>query len=40
MAEKLGIFESTLRHHLEKLKREGVIKREGADKGGKWVVVE
>lgn len=40
MAKQLGISEGSLRHHLEKMKRDGLIKREGSDKGGKWVVIE
>jgi len=40
MAKKLNITEGSLRHHLEQLKNAGIIRREGADKGGKWVIIK
>ena len=40
MAKQLSITEGSLRHHLEQLKNAGVISREGADKGGKWLVIK
>jgi ATP-dependent DNA helicase RecG len=40
MAEKLNLTEGSLRHHLEYLKNKGFIRREGADKGGKWVIIK
>jgi predicted HTH transcriptional regulator len=40
MVKQLKITEGSLRHHLEQLKAKGIIRREGADKGGKWVVVK
>jgi ATP-dependent DNA helicase RecG len=39
MAEQTGIPYGGLRHHLEKMREEGLIRREGADKGGKWIVI-
>jgi len=39
MADQIGISESSLRHHLETMKSENIVRREGADKGGKWIVV-
>jgi DNA-binding transcriptional ArsR family regulator len=40
MTEQAGLPYGGLRHHLEKMREEGLIRREGADKGGKWVVIE
>jgi predicted ArsR family transcriptional regulator len=40
MAESLGINRSAISKHLKKLQEEGVIRREGPDKGGKWIVVK
>ncbi len=39
MAEALGINRSAVSKHLKKLQDEGIIKREGPDKGGKWVII-
>ena len=39
MVKTLNITEGSLRHHLEQLKIASIIRREGGDKGGKWVVV-
>ncbi|MDR2890576.1 MAG: putative DNA binding domain-containing protein [Alistipes sp.] len=39
MVERLNVSEGSLRHHLEKMKRDGLIRHEGSAKGGKWVVV-
>ena len=38
MAERLGINRSAISKHLKKLQEEGTIRREGPDKGGKWVI--
>lgn len=38
MAESLGINRSAVSKHLKKMQTEGLIKREGPDKGGKWVI--
>jgi len=40
MVRQLGISEGSLRHHLERMKSENLIKREGSDKGGKWIIIE
>ncbi len=39
LSEELQINPSAVQKHIEKLKREGVISREGSDKKGIWVVV-
>ncbi len=39
MVEQLNVSAGSLRHHLEKLKRDGFIRHEGPAKGGKWVVI-
>ena len=39
MAESLGINRSAVSKHLKKLQADGRIKREGPDKGGKWVIL-
>ncbi|OGI05920.1 MAG: hypothetical protein A2Y40_07750 [Candidatus Margulisbacteria bacterium GWF2_35_9] len=36
----LGKSDATIKQHLEELKRENIIKRIGATKGGHWEVVE
>lgn len=35
-----GRTEDSIRHYLRKLTKAGIIKREGAKKNGKWVVVD
>ena len=39
MAESLGINRSAVSKHLKKMQEEGTIKREGPDKGGKWIIL-
>ena len=39
MAEALGINRSAVSKHLKKMQEDGIIKREGPDKGGMWVVL-
>lgn len=39
LAEIIGITQKAIEKHLAKLKAEGVIKREGPDKGGSWIVL-
>lgn len=39
MAETLGINRSAISKHLKKMQENGIIKREGPDKGGRWVIV-
>ena len=38
MAESLGINRSAVSKHLKKLQEEGLIRREGPDKGGQWII--
>ena len=40
IAQTLGINRSAVSKHLKKLQDEGVIRREGPDKGGKWIIVK
>lgn len=39
LSEALKINSSAVQKHLEKLKNEGVISREGSDKKGNWKVI-
>lgn len=39
MAETLGINRSAVSKHLKKMQEDGIIKREGPDKGGKWIIL-
>lgn len=39
LAEAIGITDKAIEKQLAKLKADGSIKREGPDKGGKWVVI-
>ena len=34
------ITRSTIQKHIENLKSKGIIRREGADKGGKWIIIK
>ena len=38
MAETIGINRSAVSKHLKKMQEEGIIRRVGPDKGGKWVI--
>ena len=38
LAETIGITDKAVEKHLAKLKVEGLIQRDGPDKGGKWIV--
>lgn len=40
MAETLGINRSAVTKHLKKMQETGIIRREGPDKGGHWVIIE
>ena len=40
MAERLGINRSAISKHLKKLQENGIIRREGPDKGGKWCIIK
>jgi Fic family protein len=39
LADVIGITAKAVEKHLAKLKSEGLIKREGPDKGGSWIVL-
>ena len=38
LSDAIGITEKAIEKQLAKLKTEGLIKREGPDKGGSWIV--
>ncbi len=40
IAQTLGINRSAVSKHLKKMQDEGMIRREGPDKGGKWIIVK
>ena len=40
MAEIIGVNRSAISKHLKKLQNDGIIRREGPDKGGKWIIVK
>ena len=40
LVSQLGISESTIRRAIRKLRTNGLIQREGANKNGKWVVLK
>ena len=40
MAEALGINRSAVSKHLKKMQDDGIIRREGPDKGGKWIILD
>jgi predicted HTH transcriptional regulator len=39
MAEKLGISSDLAKYYIDKLKKNNLIKREGSDRGGIWIVL-
>ena len=39
MADAIGVERSTVARAIAKLKREGILRRIGPDKGGHWEVV-
>ncbi len=39
LARKLSVSSRTIRRDLDKMKSLGIVKREGGDYGGKWVVI-
>jgi predicted HTH transcriptional regulator len=39
IANKLDVSSKTIKRDIQKLKNEGIIKRIGPDKGGKWSVL-
>ena len=40
LAENIGVTPKAIEKHLAKLKADGVIQREGPDKGGKWRILQ
>ena len=40
MAERIGINRSAISKHLKKLQEDGIIRRKGPDKGGKWEIID
>lgn len=39
MAATLGINRSAVSKHLKKMQEDGTVRREGPDKGGKWIIL-
>lgn len=39
LAKLLGITSDDVKYHIQKLADEGIIKREGSDRAGKWVII-
>ena len=40
IAEELNLTKDGIIWQIKKLKSQGIIRREGADKGGKWVIIQ
>ena len=40
LSEKLGISLNGIKYHIKKLNGDGVLKREGTNRSGKWIVIE
>jgi ATP-dependent DNA helicase RecG len=40
LSKEIGINRSAIQKHINNLKIKGIIRREGAEKGGKWIVVK
>ena len=40
MAEMLSISSRAVEKQISQLKKQGKVKRDGADKGGRWVVIK
>jgi predicted HTH transcriptional regulator len=40
LAARLGKSSRTIERHLAQLKADGVLRREGADKTGRWIMIE
>jgi ATP-dependent DNA helicase RecG len=40
LSAEIGINRSAIQKHIDNLKNNGIIRRDGADKGGKWVIIE
>ena len=39
LMQKLNLTEGSIRHHLFSLKKKGILKRIGPDKGGHWEIL-
>jgi len=39
LSKEIGINRSAIQKHIDNLKNKGIIYRDGADKGGKWVII-
>jgi len=39
LSDEIGITEKAIEKQLAKLKAEGRVRRDGPDKGGKWILV-
>ena len=40
LSDKLGINQSAIQKHISKLKKIGILRRVGPDKGGHWEIIE
>ena len=40
LAVKTGLTEDGVRYHMNKMRRAGILVREGSTKAGKWIVKE
>ncbi|GHT58033.1 transcriptional regulator [Bacteroidia bacterium] len=40
LSAETNITRSTIQKHIDNLKNNGIIRRDGADKGGKWVIIK
>ncbi|MDR1553579.1 MAG: winged helix-turn-helix transcriptional regulator, partial [Prevotellaceae bacterium] len=40
LSQIIGITSDNILVNISKLKKQGIIRREGADKGGKWVIID
>ncbi|MDR1593406.1 MAG: winged helix-turn-helix transcriptional regulator [Prevotellaceae bacterium] len=39
LSQIIGITSDNILVNISKLKKQGIIRREGADKGGKWIII-
>jgi predicted HTH transcriptional regulator len=40
LSTEIGINRSAIQKHIDNLKNNGIIRRDGAGKGGKWVIIK
>jgi len=40
LSDIIGITSDNILVNISKLKNKGIIRREGADKGGKWIIIK